>query len=340
MELLSLVERIKRLLIYAEVEFGLKDDSGGLLFSTPGYKDDCFETVIKSGAESIRVAIVHGEGIPDAVAMLLKKFIEEDARRKKRYTFDDFFEDCIKGNFDHNSEKLKELRVKTGGRWLCINVEYDIEPAENIRDIFLRSLPSRVAAAEYKGKPNQTLILAEVSSGIAFEDMIDYARGLFQVLESEFSEKINIGISNCFVNLRDVRHSAQTAEKAAKYGKLMYGKDGVYVYQELGIAKAVANLSEKTRAVFMEELVRDSGVELLDNELRRTIHVYFQNNLNVSETARNLYIHRNTLAYRLDKIKKLTGLDLTYFDDAAYLRILLLLISENEGKDKEHIGQI
>jgi len=338
--LLSLAEKIKKLLIYAEVDFGLKDGSGGLLFSTPGYRDGCFETEIRSGEESVRVAIVQSDGTPDAVAMLLKKIIEEDHRRKRKYTLDDFLEDCIEGNCEQSYERFKELRIKTSGRWLCLYIEYEIEPAENIRDIFLRSLPSRVCAAEYKGKPNQTLILAEVSSGIAFEDLKEYARGLYQVLESEFSEKINIGLSDCFSNLRDVCQMAQTAERAARYGKLMDGRDGVYVYRELGIAKAVANLSEKTKAVFMEELVRDSGIELLDIELRRTIHVYFQNNLNVSETARNLYIHRNTLAYRLDKIKKLTGLDLTEFDDAAYLRILLLLISDNEGKEKESIGQI
>ena len=261
----------------------------------------------------------------DDIAFLLTVLADNSRAYNKKMTFDDLFADIIKNNAGMTDDALKELKIKPGSKWMTVYIKYTKDPEENIRDILIRSLPKKVAVAAYNIKDDSTILLVEIPSGTSFDDMVQYIDGLYQVLETEFGEKINIGIGTVADTPGEAKTSSERAKKAADFGRLQAGASGVYRYDDLGPAKIVSNLSKEDRERILGEASGVLFTDLLDNELQKTIRAYFHNNLNTSETARSLYIHRNTLLYRMEKIQKLTGLDLNDFDDAVYLRMMLLL---------------
>jgi len=311
--------------------YRLFDTKGGVIYSTGSYdaeekKYGHTEKELETGSDRILLHIAGDDEVIRGLALLTGLSSESSiSSHKRKVTFDGLFSNLIQNGIRMEEEALKELRIKPDSRWLVITVAYGKEPEENIKGILRDSLPKRSAIAVYRGKEGSTMLLAEIPVGVDGREMVQYTEGLYNMLETEFGEKVNIGVSSPFTGLSDVRKAAEDSRKAACFGKLLSGRDGVHIYEKLGLAKVAANLSPETKDRLFSELIKDSGVDLLDSELIKTIRIYFQNNMNISETARNLYIHRNTLNYRIDKVMKLTGLDLAGFDDAAYLRMILIL---------------
>ena len=333
------IEEIKKICDKMEIDYKIIDDKNDLIFVSDGYE----QNESSFGHETINFGSLSGmrqlylakknESTKD-IAMLLKLYTEKGlTTAKKELTFDDLFLSLIKKERKVDNDLLRGLKIKESSRWLVICVKYMKEPDENIKDILLRSLPRKAMIAIYNEKNVSTSLLAEISSEVEYSDMVQYVKGLYQVLESEFVEKINIGISPQIDDFDEVSDAVEYAKCAAVYGKLLTGKDSVYLYDELGIAKIVAISSDNTKKRIYREIINNSGIEFLDKELLKTIYVLYQNNLNISETARNLYIHRNTLNYRIEKIQRLTRLNLNCFDEAAFLRIILLFKNSLERKE-------
>ena len=119
--------------------------------------------------------------------------------------------------------------------------------------------------------------------------------------------------------------SYKEAKMAIDVGKIFYAERNVVAYSDLGIGRLIYQLPVNLCKIFVEEIFGDNVPYDLDEETLITINKFFENNLNVSETSRQLYIHRNTLVYRLDKLQKMTGLDLRNFDDAIIFKITLMV---------------
>lgn len=313
---------IKEILSGSGHEFCISDKEG-IIFRT-GMFDENADSCLKFTVASLTIRINVSDDLSSDVSLLLMRVFE--SLSCKEHTLDNLFEDMILKKNDANDYDLKEIKIKPNSRWMVIYISYRKEPEEDIAQILLRSLPKKVQIASKKLDPLSILLLLEVPLGISDEEMIENVKGLYQIFETEFSEMINIGMSSISENIFDAGKMIDQAKKAAFFGKSQKGSDGAFSYESLGIAKITANLTEETKTMLKQNVARGHGIEFLDNELIKTINVYFQNNLNVSETARNLYIHRNTLAYRLEKIQKITSLDLTRFDDAAFLRFILTLM--------------
>ena len=118
-------------------------------------------------------------------------------------------------------------------------------------------------------------------------------------------------------------------------GKVFDTEQSIISYDNLGIARLIYQLPTTLCEMFLKEVFKQGGIESLDAETLFTIQRFFENNLNVSETSRGLFVHRNTLVYRLEKIKKLTGLDLREFDDAIVFKVALMVkkyLSSNPAK--------
>lgn len=319
---------IKEILSKSEYDFCISDKDG-IIFRTEMFADTscpCLEFSI--AAFTVRIN-VKGDLMHDASVLLMLAF---DSLKQKANTLENLFDDMISKNINASDYDLRELKIRSNSSWMVIYISYRKEPEEDIKEILQRSLPKKSMIAANKPGALSLLLLLEVPHGIPDAEMIDNVRGLYQIFETEFSEMINIGISNISENIFDAKELMDQAKKAAFFGRAQKGSDGAFSYDRLGIAKIAANLTEETKTMLRETVVDGLGIDYLDNELIKTINVYFQNNLNVSETARNLYIHRNTLAYRLEKIQRITGLDLTRFDDAAFLRFILTLMIDRENK--------
>lgn len=151
------------------------------------------------------------------------------------------------------------------------------------------------------------------------------AQGIEELLKSELFIRTTIGIGTVAEHLRELPDSFKEAQVAIEVGKVFDTEKTVINYENLGIGRLIYQLPTTLCEIFLSEVFKKNSIDSLDQETLFTINMFFENSLNVSETSRNLFVHRNTLVYRLEKIKKLTGLDLRKFDDAIIFKVALMV---------------
>ena len=133
------------------------------------------------------------------------------------------------------------------------------------------------------------------------------------------------GIGTVVGHIRELARAYKEAQVAIEVGKVFDTEKSIINYENLGIGRLIYQLPTTLCEMFLQEVFKKNPIDSLDQETLFTINKFFENNLNVSETARKLFVHRNTLVYRLEKIKKLTGLDLREFDDAITFKVALMV---------------
>ncbi len=148
---------------------------------------------------------------------------------------------------------------------------------------------------------------------------------LEEALQNGSENHVVIGIGTVATHLRELAKCYKEAQIAIEVGKVFETEKYVINYENLGIGRLIYQLPTTLCEMFLMEVFKKNPIDSLDQETLFTIHKFFENNLNVSETARKLFVHRNTLVYRLEKIKKLTGLDLREFDDAITFKVALMV---------------
>ena len=168
-------------------------------------------------------------------------------------------------------------------------------------------------------------LVKEVKSDIDSKDLEKLARSISDALTSEFYTHSLISIGTTVTGVRDLARSFKEAQVALEVGKVFDTERNIVSYEHLGIARLIYQLPTTLCEMFLKEIFKVGSIETLDQETLFTIQRFFENNLNVSETSRKLFVHRNTLVYRLEKIKKLTGLDLREFDDAIVFKVALMV---------------
>ena len=151
------------------------------------------------------------------------------------------------------------------------------------------------------------------------------ADGLVDTLNTEFFAKVSVGVGTAVNNIKDLARSYKEAQVALEVGKVFDTEKVVISYENLGIGRLIYQLPTTLCEMFLQEVFKNGSLESLDRETLMTIQSFFENNLNVSETSRKLFVHRNTLVYRLEKIRKLTGLDLREFDHAITFKVALMV---------------
>ena len=138
-------------------------------------------------------------------------------------------------------------------------------------------------------------------------------------------KNIECPIGTPISNVKDLATSFKEAQIAMEVSKVFDTEKQIIRYDNLGIARLIYQLPTTLCEMFLQEVFKKNPIDALDQETLFTIYKFFENNLNVSETARKLFVHRNTLVYRLEKIKKLTGLDLRQFDHAIVFKVALMV---------------
>ena len=159
-----------------------------------------------------------------------------------------------------------------------------------------------------------------------YQSSVDYAEFLAQSLKEELGIDVTIGVGPTTRDVKDVAQSYMRAVNALRYADTLEAVGGVYSYREFILVKMLEDLPESKLSAYFSELTDDNFREILESEeMLTTAEEFLRTSLNVSETSRNLYMHRNTLLYRLDKIERATGLNIRNFSDAVSFRILMLL---------------
>ena len=172
---------------------------------------------------------------------------------------------------------------------------------------------------------NEVALVKVVKPDLELRELEHDLVSVADTLKSEFYTNAVIGIGTIVTEVKDLARSYKEAQTAIEVGKVFDTEKSVLSYENLGIGRLVYQLPTTLCEMFLQEVFKYGSLESLDQETLQTIQCFFENSLNVSETSRKLFVHRNTLVYRLEKIRKLTGLDLREFDSAITLKVALMV---------------
>jgi len=260
---------------------------------------------------------------------------------RERYDKDNFIKNLLLDNLllVDIYGRAKKLHIENAVPRIVYLIETDVDNdaamVEIIRGIFPSKSKDFVTAIDEK-----SIILVKEISDImndndngdpaeqkeamrqAFESV---ARTVRDTLAAEAMCNVVVGIGGTVSDLKNVSGSFKEARMALEVGKIFYPERLVVNYEQLGIGRLIYHLPPHLCKMFVSEILHDIPIELFDEEMFATVTKFFENSLNVSETSRQLYIHRNTLVYRLDKLQRISGLDLRNFEDAITFKIALMV---------------
>ena len=246
---------------------------------------------------------------------------------KERFDKDNFIKNLLLDNLllVDIYNRAKKLHIETNVKRVVFIIETQMEKdgnaLETVRSLFSTKTKDFITAVDEKN----IILVKEVKPGETYSDLEKTANMILDMLNTEALSKVNVAFGTIVNEIKDVSRSYKEAKMALDVGKIFYSNKNVIAYSNLGIGRLIYQLPTTLCEMFLQEVFKKNPIDALDKETLFTIHKFFENNLNVSETARKLFVHRNTLVYRLEKIKKLTGLDLREFDDAITFKVALMV---------------
>ena len=169
------------------------------------------------------------------------------------------------------------------------------------------------------------ILIRSLTDEETYEDMESVAVNIRDTMNTEAMIDVRVACGTIVNEIAQVSRSFKEARMALNVGKIFYSQDRVHMYKKLGIGRLIYQLPENLCRLFLKEVFTKQQPETFDEETLSTINMFFGNSLNVSETARQLFVHRNTLVYRLEKLSRSTGLDIRSFDDAVTFKIALMV---------------
>ena len=244
-----------------------------------------------------------------------------------RYDTDNFFKNLLLDNLltvDIYS-RANTFRIDTKVPRVAFLIEVsgkaDGEKVEFVRSLLDDQERNFVTALS----ENEIVLVKELRAGESAEELRSIADTIVDNMNTEMMDQVMVSYGNTAKEIREVANSYKEAKLALAVGRIFTPERTVVPYSELGIGRLIYQLPLPMCRLFIKEIFGDLSPDQLDEETVNTIDEFFANNLNVSEASRRLYIHRNTLAYRLNKIREKTGLDLQNFDDAITFKIALMV---------------
>lgn len=285
--------------------------------------------LIESKSYGKRIAFVKGNG---DTAIKFVQLIAISLAEVKKY-HDDKYDKC---NFMKNLilenvlpgdvyVRARELRLDSEVNRVCLSIkpigQQRAISADMLQDIF----PDKEKDFIIETSKRDVVIIKEIGQGVTQSALKALCESILDMLSKRYGAIAVVGIGTVVNNVQDLPTSFKEAELALEVATVFFTDENVISYYNLGIARLVYQLPKTLCEMFLKEVFRHGSVDSLDNETLFTIQKFFENNLNVSETSRKLFVHRNTLVYRLEKIKKLTGLDLRDFEDAVVFRVAMMV---------------
>ncbi|MBQ4382685.1 MAG: helix-turn-helix domain-containing protein, partial [Oscillospiraceae bacterium] len=192
-------------------------------------------------------------------------------------------------------------------------------------DMLKRQFPDRQKDFVISINESDIAVIKELGNNTEEKDLMKIATAIEKNLMDELKIKTVIGVGSVSYHLRELANRYKEAQIAIEVGKIFDTENTIISYESLGIGRLIYQLPTTMCEMFLSEVFKKNPIESLDEETLGIITEFFDNNLNISETSRKLFVHRNTLVYRLGKIKKLTGLDLREFDQAIVFKVALMV---------------
>ena len=256
---------------------------------------------------------------------------------KERFDKDNFIKNLLLDNLllVDIYNRAKKLHVEVS----CPRAVYLIETkdekdgivSEVLKGMFSPQSGDYVTAVD----ESSLILIKSVESTTTPETLHELAETIVAMMNAEALLDVKVAYGTVVQELKDVSKSYKEAKMALDVGKIFYAEKKVIAYSTLGIGRLIYQLPVNLCKIFIEEIFGDNVPMDLDEETLNTLNKFFENNLNVSETSRQLFVHRNTLVYRIEKIQKSTGLDLRSFDDALTFKIALMVVNYMKYLDSQ-----
>ncbi len=356
------LEEIKEI---SRIDLALYSDKGKLLASTYEGQEDMEEAIrffADSMAESQMLSGCHFFKVlieNELEYILLAKATSEEAYMigrlavcqirnmvsayREQFDRNSFMQNVVLGNMlvVDMYNKAKKLHIEPAQRVVFIievSGKKDGIVMETVKNLFVSTTRDFVTEVDEKS----VILVKDVRDMPEDEELVELAKMLVDNLHTEAMVKVRVGFGNRVDLLQDIARSYQEAKMALEVGSIFYAENDTVSYSKLGIGRLIYQLPASLCEMFLKEVFGEKVPEGFDEETTVTIQKFFENNLNISETARQLYVHRNTLVYRLERIEKMLGLDIRTFEDAMLFKIALMVISNmnyqkslNEIKEEE-----
>lgn len=275
--------------------------------------------------------ILVANGADDNVYMVAKIAVSQIqtliVAYKERFDRNNFFQNLMMDNLllVDIYNRAKKLHVEVAKKRVVFLIEAMIERDNSAMDVlkgmFTPQSGDYLTAIDEKN----IILIKNVEEGYEYDDLMAIAKSIVDIINTEAMLKVRVSFGSMVLELKDVSKSYKEAKMALDVGKIFYAERDVISYATLGIGRLIYQLPENLCHIFIEEIFKDGEDFKIDEETLNTVNKFFENNLNVSETSRQLFVHRNTLVYRLEKLEKATGLDVRAFDDALTFKIALMV---------------
>lgn len=248
---------------------------------------------------------------------------------KERFDRNNFFQNLILDNLllVDIYNRAQKLHIEVEGPRIVYVVETRLEKDNSAMEL-LRSLFSSQNGDYITAVDEKNIILIKSLDRDDSPDALEQtAHMIVDMMSSEAMLNVRVAYGTVVHELREVSKSYKEATMAMDVGRIFYAEKSVIAYATLGIGRLIYQLPVNLCRIFIEEIFSGNQVYDIDDETLTTINKFFENNLNVSETSRQLFIHRNTLVYRIEKLQKATGLDIRTFDDAMTFKIAMMVVN-------------
>lgn len=248
---------------------------------------------------------------------------------KERFDRNNFFQNLLLDNLllvdIYNRAKKLHVDVVVPRAVFLIEtkLEKDSIVTELLKGMFSSQSGDYITAVD----ESNVILIKALDQAATYENLCDVAHTIVAMTNAEAMLNVRVAFGTVVQELKDVSKSYKEAKLALDVGKIFYAEHNVVAYSALGIGRLIYQLPINLCRIFIEEIFGNNVPSDLDEETLNTINKFFENNLNVSETSRQLFVHRNTLVYRIEKIQKSTGLDLRNFDDALTFKIALMVVN-------------
>ncbi len=256
---------------------------------------------------------------------------------KERYDRHNFFQDLLLDNLllVDVSSRAKKLHVSDHAARAIVLFEVSSDRDTAARQMLAGLFTTQNGDYLTEVDQNHVILIKSVKNAEDYSSLEEAAETAIDMMNMELMVRARASYGSITTQLKDLSKSYKEATMALEVGKIFYAEKNVTSYNRLGIGRLVYQLPENLCRLFIKEIFGDHEEIAFDNELVTTVSTFFENNLNVSETARKLFIHRNTLVYRIEKLEKDTGLDVRRFDDALTLQVALMVCSYMRYKENE-----
>ena len=248
---------------------------------------------------------------------------------KERFDKDNFIKNLLLDNLllVDIYNRAKKLHIDTEVKRVIFIIETshekDSAALENVRNLLGGKSKDFITAVDEKN----IIVVKELKENDGGQSLEKMAKEMLDMLKEDTKdEQIRIAYGTIISDIKEVSKSYKEAKLALDVGKIFFAEKDIVAFTTLGIGRLIYQLPIPLCKMFIREIFEGKSPDDFDEETLTTINKFFENSLNVSETSRQLYIHRNTLVYRLDKLQKSTGLDLRVFEDAITFKIALMVV--------------